>query len=77
MLHNNRFGSAHFVKLKGIDDSWAKIDDPGWGGINYTHAQLEKYWLHEDGLGRELIFLKDEKTLINSNKIHSKRIRIQ
>ncbi|ADP11447.1 hypothetical protein EJP617_17660 [Erwinia sp. Ejp617] len=59
-----------FFILKGIGNSWAKIDGPGCGGINYTHAQFEKYWLHKDGSGRELIFLKDEEILINSDKIY-------
>lgn len=57
-----------------MDDGWVQLYDPAWGYLNYTLAQFENYWLHDENRGRALIFLKEIKINLESNKIFYKKL---
>lgn len=77
ILHINRLGIGHFVILKNVTSTYVQVSDPAWGNLNYTHAQFEKYWTRNDGLGRALIFLTPIKSTNTQPEIYKKIINAE
>lgn len=74
IIYLNRFGKKHFVVFFGINGGVVQLYDPAWGYINYTQKQFDRYWREDGGLGRALIFLKDEIMMVDSKLIYQKNI---